>query len=107
MRVGALQKEQGANLSPMDCNIAKADRLAESQANLGKMVDAAKPLYATLDDARKHNFIALGRTLVPERGQFAEGDETSSLRSNSVLPMKKVRPESRRSPSHFKRDAAI
>ena len=71
-RVVALQKEQGANLSPMDRNIAKADRLAESQANLGKMVDAAKPLYATLDDAQKHKFIALGRMLVPERGQFAK-----------------------------------
>jgi hypothetical protein len=72
LRVVALQKEQGPNLSPMDRNIAKADRLAESQANLGKMVDAAKPLYATLDDAQKHKFIALGRMLVPERGQFAK-----------------------------------
>jgi len=72
LRVVALQKEQGPNLSPMDRNIAKADRLAESQANLGKMVDAAKPLYAILDDAQKHKFIALGRMLVPERGQFAK-----------------------------------
>jgi hypothetical protein len=72
LRVVALQKEQGPNLSPMDRNIAKADRLAESQANLGKMVDAAKPLYAALDDAQKHKFIALGRMLVPERGQFAK-----------------------------------
>ena len=71
-RVIALQKEQSANLSPMDRNLAKADRLAQSQANLEKMVEAAKPLYATLNDAQKHKFIALGRMLVPERGQFAK-----------------------------------
>jgi zinc resistance-associated protein len=71
-RVIALQKEQSDNLSPMDRNLAKADRLAESQANLQKMVEAAKPLYATLDDTQKHKFITLGRMLVPERGQFAK-----------------------------------
>ena len=71
-RVLALQKEQSDNLSPMDRNLAKADRLAESQANLEKMIEAAKPLYASLDDAQKHKFIALGRMLVPERGQFAK-----------------------------------
>ncbi len=56
----------------MDRNLAKADRLAESQANLQKMVEAAKPLYASLNDAQKHKFITLGRMLVPERGQFAK-----------------------------------
>jgi hypothetical protein len=71
-RVLALQKEQSSDLSPMDRNLAKANRLAESQANLEKMIDAAKPLYASLDDAQKHKFIALGRMLVPERGQFAK-----------------------------------
>jgi hypothetical protein len=71
-RVVALQKEQGGNLSPMDRNLAKAERLAESQANLEKMIEAAKPLYGSLDDTQKHKFIALGRMLVPERGQFAK-----------------------------------
>ena len=71
-RVLALQKEQSSDLSPMDRNQAKADRLAESQANLQKMIDAAKPLYASLDDTQKHKFITLGRMLVPERGQFAK-----------------------------------
>jgi zinc resistance-associated protein len=71
-RVIDLQKEQSPDLSPMDRNQAKADRLAESQANLQKMVEAAKPLYASLDDAQKHKFITLGRMLVPERGQFAK-----------------------------------
>jgi LTXXQ motif family protein len=71
-RVVALQKEQGPNLSPMDRNLAKADRLAQGQANLETMVEAARPLYASLSDEQKHKFIALGRMLVPERGQFAK-----------------------------------
>jgi len=70
-RVVALQKEQGDNLSPMDRLNATADRLAQSAANLKKIVEAANPLYASLDDAQKHKFITLGRMLVPERGRFA------------------------------------
>ena len=68
----ALQKEQSGNLSPMDRLNAAADRVAESTANLERIVKAAKPLYATLDDAQKHKFITLGRALVPERGRFAK-----------------------------------
>jgi LTXXQ motif family protein len=71
-RVVALQKEQATNLSPMDRNTAKAERLEQSQADLEKVVEAAKPLYASLDGAQKQKFIALGRMLVPERGQFAK-----------------------------------
>ena len=83
----ALRKEQGGNLSPMDRNAAKADRLAQSQADLEKIIEVAKPLYASLDGAQKHKFIALGRMLVPERGRFAkeirrlsvgEGDQHSA-----------------------------
>ena len=71
-RVLALQKEQSDNLSPMDRLTAKADRLAQSKASLEKMVEAAKPLYASLDETQKRKFIALGRMLVPERGLFAK-----------------------------------
>jgi LTXXQ motif family protein len=71
-RVIALQKEQSSNLSPMDRNSAKADRFAQSQADLEKIIEAAKPLYQSLDGAQKQKFIALGRMLVPERGQFAK-----------------------------------
>ena len=67
-RLLALQKEQSDTLSPMDRLTAKADRLAESRANLEKMVGAAKPLYASLNDAQKHKFITLGRM----RGSFAK-----------------------------------
>ena len=56
----------------MDRNSAKADRFAHSQADLETIVEAAKPLYASLDGAQKHKFIALGRMLVPERGQSAK-----------------------------------
>jgi hypothetical protein len=71
-RVLALQKEQSENLSPMDRNLAKADRIAQGQANLEKIVEAAKPLYDSLDETHKHKFVTLGRTLVPERGQFVK-----------------------------------
>jgi hypothetical protein len=47
-----------------ECDIG-AERLAESQAGLEKIVEAAKPLYLSLDDTQKHKFITLGRTLVP------------------------------------------
>jgi hypothetical protein len=71
-RLLALQKEQSSGLSPMDRLTAKADRLAQSRANLEKMVEAAKPLYASLGDEQKHKFITLGRMLVPERGSFVK-----------------------------------
>jgi hypothetical protein len=71
-RLLALQKEQSSDLSPMDRNLAKADRIGQSQASLAKIVEAAKPLYASLDETHKQKFITLGRTLVPERGQFVK-----------------------------------
>ena len=71
-RVLALQKEQDGALTPMDRLNATAERLAQSTANLQKMVEAAKPLYSTLSDGQKREFITLGRMLVPERGRFAK-----------------------------------
>ena len=68
----ALQKEQSSGLTPMDSLNAKAERLTESQAGLDKIVEAAKPLYLSLDDTQKHKFITLGRMLVPERGRFVK-----------------------------------
>jgi LTXXQ motif family protein len=78
-RVLALQKEQAGDLSPMDRLNAKAERLTQGQADLEKIVQAAKPLYESLDATRKHKFIALGRMLVPERGQFAKEMRRLSL----------------------------
>jgi hypothetical protein len=71
-RVLALQKEQSDKLSPMDRNLAKAERIAQGQATIETMVDAAKPLYAILNETQKHQFVTLGRMLVPERGQFVK-----------------------------------
>jgi zinc resistance-associated protein len=71
-RFVALQKEQSSSLTPMDRLNAKAERLAESQAGLEKIVEAAKPLYLSLDETQKHTFITLGRMLVPERGRFVK-----------------------------------
>ena len=71
-RFTALQKEQSSGLTPMDRLNAKAERLAESQTGLDKIVEAAKPLYLGLDDTQKHKFITLGRMLVPERGRFVK-----------------------------------
>jgi len=79
-RVLALQKEQDSNLSPMDRNVAKADRLAQSQANLDSIVEAAKPLYASLDGAQKGKFVTLGRLLVPERGRFVKAIRRLNVR---------------------------
>ena len=71
-RLVALKREQGNDLSPMDRLNAKAERIAQGKASIEKIVEAAEPLYASLNDAQKHNFITLGRMLVPERGLFAK-----------------------------------
>jgi hypothetical protein len=59
-------------LSPMDRLNAKAERLTQGTANLETIVEAAKPLYSSLDETQKRTFIAVGRMLVPERGRFAK-----------------------------------
>ena len=43
-------------MSPVDRLDAMADRLTEGAASLKKIADAAKPLYASLDDSQKHSF---------------------------------------------------
>ena len=80
-RVTGLQKEQDRSLSPMARNAAKGDRLQQSQANLEKIIDAAKPLYADLNAGQRRTFIKLGRMLVPERGQFAKAIRRLGLHS--------------------------
>ena len=44
--------------------------LSQGAADIKKIADAAKPLYASLDDSQKHKFGMLGRMLMPERAQF-------------------------------------
>jgi LTXXQ motif family protein len=64
---------QGERMSPVDHLEAMADRLAQGAADIKKIADAAKPLYASLDDSQKHKFGMLGRMLMPERAQFVMG----------------------------------
>jgi hypothetical protein len=65
-------REQGERMSPVDHLDAMADRLSKAAADVKKIADAAKPLYASLDDSQKHSFGTLGRMLMPERARFAE-----------------------------------
>ena len=59
-------------MSPIDHLEAVAERLSQGAADVRKIADAAKPLYASLDDSQKHSFGMLGRMLVPERTEAAE-----------------------------------
>jgi hypothetical protein len=57
-------------MSPIDHLEAMADRLSQGAADIKKIAEAARPLYASLDDSQKHRFGMLGRTLMPERARF-------------------------------------
>jgi LTXXQ motif family protein len=75
-RMGAMRemmqtRGQGERMSPIDHLEAIADRLTQGAADVKKIADAAKPLYASLDDSQKHKFGTLGRMLMPERARFA------------------------------------
>ena len=74
-RMDAMQQtmqthEQGEHMSPIDRLETMADRLSQGAADIKKIADAAKPLYAGLDDSQKHKFGMLGRMLMPERARF-------------------------------------
>jgi LTXXQ motif family protein len=63
---------QGEHVSPVDRLDALADRLAQGAADIKKIADAAKPLYASLDASQKEKFALLGRDmLLPERARLA------------------------------------
>jgi LTXXQ motif family protein len=64
-------REQGEHMSPIDHLEAMADRLAQGATDIKKIADAAKPLYASLDDSQKHKFGMLGRMLMPEQARSA------------------------------------
>jgi zinc resistance-associated protein len=63
---------QGEHVSPVDRLDALADRLTQGAADIKKIADAAKPLYAGLDASQKEKFALLGRDmLIPQRARFA------------------------------------
>lgn len=76
-RMDAMQKmmqtrDQDEQMSPVDHLEAIADRLSQGAADVKKIADAAKPLYAALDASQKEKFGMLGRDmLMPERARFA------------------------------------
>jgi LTXXQ motif family protein len=72
-RMEAMQKMmqtrgQEERMSPVDRLQAMADHLSQGGANLKKIVDAAKPLYDSLDESQKHNFAMLGRDMLMPEG---------------------------------------
>jgi hypothetical protein len=54
-------REPDEHTSPVDHLEAMADRLSQGAADVKKIADTAKPLYASLDDSQKHKFGMLGR----------------------------------------------
>jgi LTXXQ motif family protein len=64
-------RESGQHMSPIDRLDMIADRLSKAAADVKKVADSAKPLYASLDDSQKHSFATLGRMLMPERARMA------------------------------------
>ena len=72
MRQMMQTRMQGEQMSPIDRLDALADRLTQGAADIKKIADAAKPLYATLDASQKQKFALLGRDmLMPQRARFA------------------------------------
>ena len=57
--------------SPIDILDTWSSDLSQAAGDIKKIADAAKPLYASLDETQKHDFRVLGRTLTPERARFA------------------------------------
>jgi hypothetical protein len=53
----------GPAVSPIDRLEAMAQRMSDRGAALKKVADAARPLYASLDDSQKRRFVLLGRGL--------------------------------------------
>ena len=63
-------REQGERMSPVDHLEAMADHMSRAAEDIKKIADAAKPLYAGLDDLQKHKFGMLGRMLMPEHAEM-------------------------------------
>ena len=62
--------EQGERMSPVDHLEAMADHMSRAAEDIRKIADAAKPLYASLDDSQKHKFGMLGRMVMPEHAEM-------------------------------------
>jgi LTXXQ motif family protein len=68
MRQMMQNRESGERMSPLDRLEAMAGRMAQGAAELKTIAEAAKPLYASLDDTQKRNFALLGREMLMQGG---------------------------------------
>ena len=57
-------RESGERMSPVDRMEFMAGRMSQGAAELKTISEAARPLYASLDDTQKRNFDLLGRAMV-------------------------------------------
>ena len=64
MGPGANEDEEAGPGSPIDRLEAMADRMSAGAAALKKIVDAAKPLYVSLDEMQKRDFNFLSREMI-------------------------------------------
>ena len=51
-----MMAKPGEQMSPVDRLDAMVNRLSQAAANVRQIADAAKPLYASLDETQKHEF---------------------------------------------------
>jgi len=58
------EDEEGEQISPIDRLEAMADHMSEAAAAMKKVADAAKPLYASLNDTQKRLFVMLSRDMM-------------------------------------------
>jgi zinc resistance-associated protein len=64
-------QENGKPMSPVDRMDTATRRMTQSAGELKKVSDAAKPLYANLDDTQKRNFELLGPGVAQRDSQRA------------------------------------
>lgn len=64
-------RKQNERVSPVDLLDTWSTDLSQAAGDMKKVADAAKPLYASLNETQKHDFGMLGRMLMPERARFA------------------------------------
>jgi LTXXQ motif family protein len=63
--------KQNGQMSPIDFLDAWSSDLSKAASDTKNIADAAKPLYASLDQTQKQDFAMLGRMLMPEHARFA------------------------------------
>jgi LTXXQ motif family protein len=63
--------KQNGQESPIDFLDAWSSDLSKAASDTKNIADAAKPLYASLDQTQKRDLAMLGRMLMPEHARFA------------------------------------